>query len=75
MGYLKDVKNVDIDELYEIIVSYNHTRIGSRQLYKLLELVVKFRLNDIKENAKIIKGIFVVCTKSGLMSKDVLDKL
>ena len=51
------------------------TRIGSRELYKLLELVIKYRFDDIKANDVVLKSIYVHYTKSGLCSPELLEKI
>lgn len=36
---LKDVKSLSVEEIFEVAQSYLITRVGSRELYKLLEIV------------------------------------
>jgi hypothetical protein len=48
------LKNVKIEELVCVIKDYSVTRCGSRELYKLLEEVVKAKLEEIKLYREIL---------------------
>ena len=72
---LKDVQAITVAEIYDIVKCYTVTRVGSREIYKLLEIVIKFRFEDIKKDHEVLKGLYVYYTKSGLVSPELLRDL
>lgn len=46
---------ISLPDLLEVTKAYTMTRNGSRKLYKLLEIVIKHRWNDIARDAAIMK--------------------
>ncbi|KRX00567.1 hypothetical protein PPERSA_12786 [Pseudocohnilembus persalinus] len=72
---LKDVGRITLEEILECVKSYTITRIGSRQIYKLLEIIIRHRFEDLKKNQEICQKIYVFYAKSGLCSSELLEQL
>ena len=72
--HLKDINNIKPDELMEFVRSYCVTRNGSREFYKLLELVVNHRFRDIIKNPEYIHGMYDFYSTSGFCSPELLKK-
>ena len=51
-----------------ICKNYSITRHGSRDIYKVLEVVILARMEDIKINRKVFMGIYNIYNKSDLCS-------
>lgn len=74
VSYLKDIKNIKNEELLEFVRCYCVTRNGSREFYKLLELVVDYRFKELIKNPEYVKGIFNFYSTSGFCSPELLKK-
>jgi len=72
---LKKMDELTNEELFEVVSSYNVTRIGSRELYKVLEFVLREKMGDIAKNPEIARGMYYLYTTSGLCSPELLRKL
>ncbi len=72
---LKRMDDLTIEDLFEVVSSYNVTRIGSRELYKILEFVLREKMGDIAKNPEIARGMYYLYTTSGLCSPELLRKL
>ena len=71
-NYSADLTN---DQLYEIVLSYNMTRKGTREMYKLLEFIIGTKLNALNDNPELLKKIYIIYRDSGLCSEHFLDTL
>ena len=72
---LKDIKNIKINEITEILITYCITRNGSRELYRLLELVINYKLKSIAKDPKILNKIHICYMTSGFCNNDLLLKI
>jgi hypothetical protein len=72
VAHLKDLKNVKNEELMEFVRCYCVTRNGSREFYKLLELVVKYKFNELAKNSNYIEGMYKFYSTSGFCSPELL---
>ena len=63
---------VNNEDLYEILLTMNISRSGSREMYKTLEYILCLRLKKIAEDVDLFKKIYEMLTKSGLVSQDTL---
>jgi hypothetical protein len=67
--------HISNDDLYEIFLTMNITRTGSREMYKTLEYILNIRLPKIAEDAPLIKKFFAVVNKSGLVAQSTLMQM
>ena len=72
---LKRLDQLTTEDLYEVASSYNVTRTGSRELYKILEFVIRDKLEEIAKNTDVARGLYYLYTTSGLCSPELLKKL
>jgi hypothetical protein len=63
-----------VKDLLEITKAYTLTRTGSRKLYKLLEIVITHRWEEISKDAETLKLLFVYFSKSGLCSEPLMTR-
>ncbi|KAM3138809.1 hypothetical protein pb186bvf_009012 [Paramecium bursaria] len=83
LGRLKEVKDISLLEIHDIVHSYTITRIGSRELYKLLEIVnitfifqiINHRFDDIRQDAIILGKLYDYYSRSGLCDPDLLQRI
>lgn len=75
INLLKDLENITPEEIYEIALTYNTTRAGTREIYKVLEYVIKVKLDEIAKNTEIVRGLHYMYTTSGLCSPKLIDSL
>lgn len=57
-----------------ICKNYSITRHGSRDIYKLLEVVIMARMQEIKLNRKVFVGIYNIYNKSDLCSAEMIKE-
>lgn len=69
---LQGVDEITLEEILEISKSYTLTRNGSRKLYKLLEIVMTHRWEEISKDHKVMKELYVYYSKSGLCSESLM---
>lgn len=72
---LKRLDQVNVDELFEVASSYNVTRVGSREIYKILEFVIREKFEAIAKKPEVARGLYFLYTTSGLCSPELLRKL
>ena len=72
---LRDVENVELEELQLMAQVFCRSRSGSRELHKLLETTILMRIDELKKNAKVLYAIGYEFEKSGLCSLDTLKIL
>jgi hypothetical protein len=73
--FIKDPKNVLLEELCAVTDGLCSTRAGSRDFQKLLEFVISSRLKDILANPKIAKFLYETFYVSGVCSVGLMDSL
>ena len=73
--YIKDPKNVLLEELCAISDGFCSTKAGSRDFQKLLEYVISSRLNEILANPKIAKYLYDTFYVSGVCSIGLMNSL
>jgi len=72
---LRKIDQLTAEDVFEVASSYNVTRIGSRELYKLLEFIIREKMEDIAKKPEIARGLYYLYTTSGLCSPELLKKL
>lgn len=72
---LKKLDQVTPDQLFDVASNYSVTRTGSRELYKILEFVIREKMDDIAKNPEIARGLYYLYTTSGLCSPELIKKL
>lgn len=72
---LKDVDLISLDEFLEVVKSYTVTRIGSREIYKVIDLWVQFRWSDIRVEREIVSELYSYFYESGLISAKTISDL
>lgn len=73
--YIKDPKNVLLEELCSVSDGFCSTKAGSRDFQKLLEYVISSRLNDILANPKVAKFLYDTFYVSGVCSVGLMNSL
>jgi len=72
---LKDVDNVSLDEFVEVVKSYTVTRIGSREIYKVMDFWIQFRWDDVIMDRELATEIYSYFYESGLISTKTISGL
>lgn len=72
---LRQVESVEPEEVQLMCQVFCRSRLGSRDLHKLLETVILTRLDDIKQKPKMLHSIGFELESSGLCSIDTLKIL
>ena len=76
LGLLKtQAAEMPIEDLIEIALAYNLTRSGSREFYRVLELVLKERLDEIARQPETLEKLIRMYTESGLCNIAFLEKM
>ncbi len=75
LGALKDVGRLEIEEFLEVVKSYTVTRIGSRELYKTLDLWIQFRWEEVSEDRGALDTLGLYLGESGLASIKTLKMI
>jgi hypothetical protein len=73
--FIKDPKNVLLEELCAVSDGFCSTKAGSRDFQKLLEYVISSRLKDILGNPKVAKFLYDTFYVSGVCSVGLMDSL
>lgn len=74
VAHLKDLKNVKNEELMEFVRCFCVTRNGSREFYKLLELVINYKFKELAKNQDYIEGMYKFYSTSGFCSPELLKQ-
>jgi hypothetical protein len=72
---LKEIKEINAEEIAEIVKNVCISRHGSRELYKLMELVVGHKIDEICNHPKAGSQIYRYYETSGLCSSELLGML
>lgn len=72
---LKQVKEISVEEIMEIVKSTCTSRQGSREMFKLMELVVGYKLEEICKNSQVGMQIYRYYEHSGLCSSELILKM
>lgn len=70
-----DWESMDQQTLYETVYSYTLTRMGSRELYRVLELVLGRRLLEIAKDRDMLKRLIRIYQESGMCSHQFLNRM
>ena len=73
--FIKDPKEVLLEELCAICDGFCSTKVGSRDFHKLLEYVISSRIKDILSNPKIAKYLYETFYSSGICSVGLMNTL
>lgn len=73
--HLKDLNNVKNEELIEFVKCFCVSRNASREFYKLMELVVEYKIKDLIRTPDYISTIYEFYSSSGFCSPELLQKL
>lgn len=73
--HLKNLNNVKNEELIEFVKCFCVSRNGSREFYKLMELVVEYKLKDLIRIPDYISILYNFYSTSGFCSPQLLTKL
>lgn len=66
---------LSIEELYEIVLTFNMTRTASREFYKTLEMALRVRLEEIGKDQLMSQKLFEIYTRSALCSPSFVKEL
>jgi len=69
---LREIESVELEVVQLMVQVFCRTRVGSRELHKLLETVILTRLDEVKSTPKMLHAIGYEFEKSGLVSLDTL---
>lgn len=75
LSSLKEVDRLEIGEFLEVVKSYTVTRMGSRELYKTMDLWIQFRWEDISEDKTALETLGLYLGESGLVSIKTLKMI
>lgn len=67
--------HIDNNDLYDIFLTMNITRSGSREMYKTLEYIINIRLVSIGEDNDLLNKFFATANKSGLLSQETILRI
>lgn len=74
-GLYNNGAEMDKETLFEIVHSYCITRIGSRELYRVLELVLVRRLKELAMETDLFDDLIFIYEETGLCSKELLKRM
>jgi len=72
---LKDVDMISLDQFIEVVKSYTVTRIGSREIYKVMDLWIQFRWEEVIVDREIVTEMYSYFYESGLISSKTISNL
>jgi len=72
---LKDVDMISLDQFIEVVKSYTVTRIGSREIYKVMDLWIQFRWEEVIVDREIVIEMYSYFYESGLISSKTISNL
>lgn len=75
VGRLKEVKEIRVEEITEVVKNTCLSRQGSREMFKLMELVVGYKMEEICKNPEAGRQIHRSYELSGLCSNELMVKL
>jgi hypothetical protein len=76
LGGLRDVGDkLSHEELYEIALSFNLTRTGSREFYKVLEYTLRNRMQEIGKDKQMARKLFEMYSRSALCSPSFIEEI
>lgn len=70
-----DWESLDPHSLYETVHSYCLTRLGSRELYRVLEMVLSRRLDTLAKDRVLIQRLVAIYRESGMCSHQFLTRM
>lgn len=72
---LRNIEDVDLEEVQLMTQVFSRTRVGSREFHRLLETCMITRIQELKTNPKVLHSIGFELETSGLCSLDTLKAL
>eukprot|EP01015_Nassula_variabilis_P013701 TRINITY_DN2128_c0_g1_i10.p3 TRINITY_DN2128_c0_g1~~TRINITY_DN2128_c0_g1_i10.p3 ORF type:complete len:108 (+),score=39.81 TRINITY_DN2128_c0_g1_i10:23-346(+) len=72
---LGDVYKRQVQEVVEVATTYNLTRVGSRDMYRLIEVVIRQKFADIQKDGQVANTLYTLYTKSALCTPELVEKL
>eukprot|EP01015_Nassula_variabilis_P013704 TRINITY_DN2128_c0_g1_i15.p3 TRINITY_DN2128_c0_g1~~TRINITY_DN2128_c0_g1_i15.p3 ORF type:complete len:102 (+),score=19.11 TRINITY_DN2128_c0_g1_i15:65-370(+) len=74
-GHLRQFDKVTVQEVVEVATTYNLTRVGSRDMYRLIEVVIRQKFADIQKDGQVANTLYTLYTKSALCTPELVEKL
>lgn len=75
MSLYNEWETLEPTTLFDIVHSYCLTRLGSRELYRVIELVLSQRLHELGKDRELIQRLIAIYRESGMCTHQFLDKL